>query len=133
MAREFLGSGLSYPVRVNPKGGLSFSVAEQKIEESIWLILATAPGERQMRPDFGCGIHSYVFAPNNPANHGHISHEVRRALTDWEPRIDVREVQVDSDGDGSNLLLIRVSYLVRSTNVVQNLVYPFYIREGIGV
>ena len=67
--REFLGTGLRYPVRVNPRGGLSYSSAERKIEESIWLILSTARGERQMRPTFGCGIHSYV------------SHQTRQLLT----------------------------------------------------
>jgi phage baseplate assembly protein W len=132
MEREFLGTGWKYPVRVNPRGGLSFSSAEQKIQESIWLILATAPGERQMRPTFGCGIHAYVFAPNNPATHGHIAHEVRQALTDWEPRIDLQQVQVDAAQGQANLMLIRVDYRIRSTNVVQNLVYPFFIREGTG-
>ncbi len=132
MERDFLGTGWSFPVRVNPRGGLSFSSAEQKIQESIWLVLATAPGERQMRPEFGCGIHSYVFAPNNPATQGHIAHEVRKALTDYEPRIDVQQVRVDEGNGAPNLLLIRVDYRIRSTNVVQNLVYPFFIREGIG-
>jgi phage baseplate assembly protein W len=130
--REFLGTGLRYPVRVNPRGGLSYSSAERKIEESIWLIVSTARGERQMRPTFGCGIHSYVFAPNSPTTHGHISHEVRQALTDWEPRIDVQSVRVEEGPGQPNLMLIRVDYLVRSTNVVQNLVYPFFIREGLG-
>ena len=132
MTRAFLGNGIRYPIVVNPRGGLSFSSGEQKIRESIWLILATAPGERQMRPEFGCGIHLYVFAPNNPATHGHIAHEVRRALTDWEPRIDVQQVRV-AEADGQpNLMLIRVDYIIRSSNVAQNLVYPFYIREGPG-
>jgi phage baseplate assembly protein W len=132
MRRDFLGTGWKFPVRVNARGGLSFSSGEQKIEESIWLILATAPGERQMLPAFGCGIHSYVFAPNSPTTHGHIAHEARRALTAWEPRIDVRDVRVEAAAGTDNQLLIRVDYVVRSTNVVQNLVYPFFIREGIG-
>lgn len=130
MSRDFLGTGFRFPVRVTPRGGLAFSSAEQKIQESIWLVLSTAPGERQMRPTFGCGIHSYVFAPNTSATHGHLAHEVRRALTEWEPRIDVQDIQVDAAEE--NVLLIRVDYLVRSTNVIHNLVYPFYIREGTG-
>ena len=130
MTREFLGNGLQYPTAPNPRGGLSFSSGEQKVRESIWLILATAPGERQMRPEFGCGIHLYVFAPNNAATHGHIAHEVRRALTDWEPRIDVAQVRVEEAEGQSNLMLIRVDYVIRASNVVQNLVYAFYIHEG---
>ena len=132
MRRDFLGTGWKFPIRVNPRGGLSLSSAEQRIQESIWLILATAPGERQMLPAFGCGIHSYVFAPNNPSTHGHIAHQVRRALTDWEPRIDVQEIRVDAPEGSPNLLLVRVDYRIRSTNVVQNLVYPFFMREGVG-
>jgi|SRR5579884_210282 len=132
MARAFLGTGWKYPVTVNAARGLSFSSGEQKIQESIWLILATAPGERQMLPTFGCGIHSYVFAPNNPATRGHIAHEVRTALTNWEARIDVQDVRVDSSSQMDNLLLISVDYVVRSTNVAQNLVYPFFINEGRG-
>jgi phage baseplate assembly protein W len=128
MERDFLGTGWKFPVRVNPRGGFAFSSAEQKIQESIWIILATAPGERQMRPGFGCGIHSYVFAPNNPATHGNIAHEVRQALTNWEPRIVVEQVRVDSGAP--NLLLIRVDYRIRSNNTAHNLVYPFFIREG---
>src|ERR1051326_3672520 len=99
MQRDFLGTGWKFPIRANALGGISLSRGEQKIQESIWLILATAPGERQMRPTFGCGIHSYVFAPNNSATQGHIAHEVRTALTNWEPRIDVREVRVDSPAE----------------------------------
>ncbi len=132
MKTDFLGTGWKFPIRVNPRGGLSLSSGEQKIQESIWLILATAPGERQMRPQFGCGIHSYVFAPNSPATQGHLAHEVRRALTNFEPRIDVQEVRVDSVPGSANQMLIRVDYRIRSTNVVQNLVYPFFLTEGIG-
>jgi phage baseplate assembly protein W len=130
MSRDFLGTGYRFPVRANSRGQWSYSSAEQKIQESIWIILATAPGERLMRPEFGCGIHSYVFAPNTARTHGHIQHEVRKALTEFEPRIEVRDVRVDpSEG---NQLLIRVDYAIRSTNVAHNLVYPFFIREGMG-
>lgn len=129
-ARDFLGTGWRFPVRVNPRGGLSFSSGERDIQEAIWIVLATAPGERQMLPDFGCGIHAYVFAPNNTTTHGNVAHEVRQALTKWEPRVDVADVRVESSADEPNKILIRVDYRVRSTNAFHNLVYPFYIREG---
>jgi phage baseplate assembly protein W len=128
--RTFLGTGWRFPIRVSPRGGLSYSSGEQDIQEAIWIILATAPNERQMLPRFGCGIHSYVFAPNNPTTRGNIAHEVRQALTQWEARIDVLNVSVSSVADEQNKLLIRVDYQVRSTNAFHNLVYPFYIQEG---
>lgn len=128
--REFIGTGWRFPVRVGPRGGLSYSSGEDDIQEAIWIVLGTAPGERQMRPRFGCGIHAYVFAPNTPATRGRIAHEVRQALTKWEPRIDLLDVRVESEVGEQNKLLIRVDYRVRSTNAFHNLVYPFYIREG---
>jgi phage baseplate assembly protein W len=129
-SREFTGTGWKFPIRVNPRGGLSYSADEQDIEEAIWIILSTARGERQMLPRFGCGIHDYVFATNEPATHGSIAHQVRDALTEWEARIDVIDVQVEANADIPNLLLIRVDYRIRSNNAFHNLVYPFYVQEG---
>jgi uncharacterized protein len=131
MARDFLGTGPKFPLRIQRTGGFAFSSAEQKIQESIWIILATAPGERQVLPRFGCGIHNLVFAPNNSATRGSIAQQVRQALATWEPRIQVLEVSVDSD-DEPNKLLIRVNYQIRTNNVIQNMVYPFFINEGKG-
>ncbi|HEY0370443.1 MAG TPA: GPW/gp25 family protein [Thermoanaerobaculia bacterium] len=128
--REFLGRGWQFPIRVNPRGGLSYSAAEQDIVEALWIILSTAPGERQMLPRFGCGIHDFVFAPNSASTRGFIGNAVRKGLTTWEPRIDVVDVRVDSAPGEPNKLLIRIDYRVRSTNAFHNLVYPFYLKEG---
>ncbi len=130
MKREFLGTGWDFPIRINPRGGLSFASGEQDVQEAIWVILSTAKGERQMLPTFGCGIHEYVFAPNNPSTRNNIAQQVRLALTTWEPRIDVQSVRVDSSPDEENKLLIRVDYRIRSSNTSRNLVYPFYIQEA---
>lgn len=129
MAREFLGTGWKFPIRVNSRGGLSFSSHEQDIEESIWIVLNTAKGERVMEPDFGCGIHDYVFAPNNPATRGSITYEVQKSLNEYEPRVIVQNVRVESFAESENRLLVHVDYLVRSTNSKRNLVYPFFIKE----
>lgn len=130
MSRAFLGTGWQFPIRVNPQGGLSYSSAEENIQEAIWIILSTAPGERQMLGQFGCGIHDYVFAPNNATTRGHIADRVRRALTTYESRIEVRNVRVDSGPGEPNKLLIRIDYRICSNNASHNLVYPFYINEG---
>lgn len=129
MTRKILGTGWKFPIRVDARGGLAYAREEQSVQEAIWIILGTAPGERRMRPQFGCGIHNLVFAPNNPTTRGNVAHQVRQALTRWEPRIDVLSVQVDGDTDMPNLLLIRVDYRIRTSNSMQNLVYPFYIRN----
>ena len=126
--RAFQGTGWRFPIRVNARGGTSWSSGEQDIQESIWIILSTGVGERQMLPDFGCGIHDLVFAPNNPVTRGSVMHSVQQALVKWEPRIDVLSVRVDAPEE--NRMLIAIDYRVRSTNAFHNLVYPFYIREG---
>ena len=128
--REFLGRGWQFPVRINPRGGLSYVNAEQDIVEALWIILSTAPGERQMVPRFGCGIHDFVFAPNSPATRGTIANAVRKALTTWEPRIDLVDVRVEAGAGEDNKLLIRIDYRVRDTNAYHNLVYPFFLKEG---
>jgi phage baseplate assembly protein W len=129
--REFLGTGWRFPVRVGAEGGLGWAAAEQSVGEGIWLVLSTAPGERQMRPDFGCGIHDLVFAGDDANTHAAVAHNVRHALTTWEPRIDVLDVEVETSGDLRNVLLISVDYRIRSNNAMANLVYPFYITEGL--
>lgn len=129
MSKDFLGIGWKFPIRINPKGGLSYSRYEQDIEEAIWIILGTAKGERLMLPDFGCGIHDLVFAPINPTTIGDIEHHVIEALSKWEHRIEVLEVRVEQDAEEPNKLLIRVDYKVLSTNTYSNMVYPFYLTE----
>jgi len=130
--RGFTGTGWQFPVRVNPQGGLSYSSGEQNIAESIWIILSTAQRERQMRPRFGCGMQEYVFAPNNPSTFGNVAHLVRKSLTEYEARVDVLDVQVETPAGEMNKVLIRVDYRIRSTNSYHNLVYPFFVQEGPG-
>jgi hypothetical protein len=115
---------------VTPNGRIAQARHEQRIEESILLILSTAPGERPMLPDFGCGIHELLLAPNDPRTIAMVVHLVRRALTKYEARIDLMDVSAECSREAPNLLLIRLSYRIRATNAMGNLVYPFYIKEG---
>ena len=127
----FLGVGWSYPVGVDGDGNVSIeTLHEEKIRQAIWIILATARGERVMRPDFGCGIHDLVFAVNSPGTAGRVAGEVREALVQWEPRIDLLDVKARADGQAGERLLIEIDYRVRATNNRFNLVYPFYLEGG---
>jgi phage baseplate assembly protein W len=130
MGDAFLGQGWKFPIRVNARGGLDWSSGEAAIQEAIWIILSTPKRSRIMEPSFGCGIHDYVFQPNNPATRAAIMDEVRAALIRWEPRIDVLRVTAASPPDTANTLLLAVDYRVRANNAAQNIVYPFYINEG---
>lgn len=128
--RDFLGVGWKFPLQVDIRGAIASARYEQSIEESIYMILSTAKGERLMMPDFGCGIHDIVFMPNNPAVVASVVDAVRSALVIYEPRIDVLNVKANTNEAQQNLLIIRVNYRVRANNTIENLVYPFYITEG---
>lgn len=129
--RSFLGTGIGFPLAVGPDGGLRLAAGEVSITQSIWLILSTAPGERVMNSEFGCGMQNLVFAPNTSATHAQIAHHVQESLLRFEPRIDVLDVRVEASGDLDNLLLVGIDYRIRDNNALNNLVYPFYITEGI--
>ena len=130
MNRGILGTGWKFPIRVNGRGGFSLSRDEQDVAEAIWVVLSTSRGERVMLPEFGCGIHDYVFAPNNANTRGAIGYQVQQALLRWEPRIDLVDVRVQDDPAQPNLLLVQVDYRIRSNNAFHNLVYPFFLQEG---
>lgn len=133
MAREFLGRGFAFPFLPDAQGRLRLVGGEERIRQSIWIILGTALGERLMRPDFGCGIHDLVFEPNSSAVRGLVAARVRTALVRFEPRIDVLDVQVGTDDGERNHLLIGVDYRIRANNAFGNLVYPFFVNEGVGL
>jgi len=129
MRKSFLGKGWSFPLRVSGAGGIEMAEERQSIEQSIRVILGTAVGERVMRPDFGCHIHDYVFRPNSPSTASLISYYVKEAITKWEPRVQNTSVKAYPDPHAENTLLIDISYQVRSSNTLENMVYPFYLRR----
>ena len=126
MAEEFIGKGLAFPLKTDASGGLALVAREREVEEAIRMVLGTARGERPMRPEFGCGIHDYVFAPADGTTIGRIRYEVRASLERWEPRIEVIEVNVASDPGDQTILYIDVQYALAGTNDKRNLVFPFY-------
>jgi len=131
MAKNFLGRGWKFPILVDPTTGrIEISEYEQDVREAIWIILSTARGERVMRPDFGCGIHDLVFAPINAATIGEVDSNVREALINFEPRIEIINLDVSDQEAHNGKLLISIDYRVRTTNNEFNLVYPFYFTEG---
>jgi phage baseplate assembly protein W len=128
-AEAFLGVGWAFPVCIEA-GTTATAAYEEDVRQAIRIILGTNPGERVMRPDFGAGLNQFVFEPINIATMEALKTRVQEALVDWEPRIDVEEVQVTADDTEGNKLLVDVKYHVRATNTHANLVYPFYLREG---
>lgn len=125
---DFLGVGWTLPVQLDENRQIQVAKYEETVRQSIWMILSTAKGERVMRPDFGCDIHDKVFSPNSLGTVGQIVSDVRDALIEWEPRIDVLDVDTIPDRNQPNVILIQVNYQVRTTNNIFNLVYPFYLQ-----
>lgn len=129
MERDFLGVGLSFPLRVE-EGKVQWSAYEESIKESIVVILSTAKGERVMRPDFGCGLFELVFSKNNMSTASLAIFYVEEALKEWEPRIELIKVDANPDRKDSSKLNIEIEYKVISTNNRYNMVYPFYLERG---
>ncbi|MGH2720273.1 MAG: GPW/gp25 family protein [Actinomycetota bacterium] len=126
MSEEFIGAGWAFPLDTSPTGGIALVSGDREIEEAIRLTIGTAPGERPMRPEFGCAIHDFVFSPADGATAGRIAYEVEVALERWEPRIDIVGVDVVPDPADQSVLYIEISYTKRGTNDPRNLVFPFY-------
>jgi phage baseplate assembly protein W len=127
---QLLGTGWNFPVAPDPRaGGLEYLGGPDKVRQSIWIILDTEPGERLMRPTFGCGLRRYLMKPNTSATRALIQHDVQLGLSVWEPRIELQGVRVDP-GDDPSLVLIQISYIHTADRRPDSLVYPFYLQSG---
>jgi uncharacterized protein len=124
---DILGTGIFFPLQVDRCGRLALARDEADVEQALWLILSTAPGERPMRPEFGCGVHELVFDRIDGETVGRIDRAIRVALDRWEPRVDVASIEFDYGESDHGKLLVELAYRIRATNDVRNLVYPFYI------
>jgi phage baseplate assembly protein W len=129
--RGFLGVGWQFPIGVGAGPEritrIAVSAYERSIEESIRIVLGTPPGERLMRPEFGCDLNRLAFAPNNTSTAGLAIFYVREALEKWEPRIELLAVDAQPDPDSDGTLLISIDYRIIATNTESNLVYPYYL------
>ena len=122
-----LGNGWNFPLRPNERSGkLDYESGPEKVRQSMRIILDTEPGERIMRPTFGCGLRRYLMKPNTTATRTLMQREVVQALQAWEPRIDVQSVEV-TPGDDPALVLIEILYTHKRDGQPGNLVYPFYL------
>jgi phage baseplate assembly protein W len=127
MANPIIGQGWHFPPLLDERGTIALTSDEEEIEQSIRLILSTAPGQRVMRPEFGCRIHELVFAPNDTTTAGQASRYVTEALRRWEPRINVDRVGITLGEQDPACLVISVHYRVAATHNNRSLVYPYYL------
>ena len=125
--REFLGQGLAFPLQINQQGGIALARGAHDIEQAIRIVLETQPGERVMRPEFGCRVHELLFAPLNAATRGLAAYYVQQALGRWEPRIDLQEVNTLDDPGRDGVMLIEIKYQIKDTHDERSIVYPFFL------
>jgi len=127
--RELIGRGWAFPTTLDSRGAVSLTNEENELIQAIYIILSTAPGERVMRPEFGCRIHEYIFDPANSATAAAVAEAVRSALERWEPRIDLIDVIVNPSPESYGMLMIELSFRVKATSEETSLVYPFYLMQ----
>lgn len=129
--KTFLGNGWGFPPEFNRRSGAVRLVsAEDDINESLLILMATVPLERVMQPDYGCGLKLMVFEAINESTLTLIRDTIERAVLFFEPRITLENIDIDASLAHEGILNIKLNYLVRTTNTRSNLVYPFYFLEG---
>ncbi|MEU6328573.1 GPW/gp25 family protein [Streptomyces sp. NPDC047049] len=121
-----IGSGWRFPGALAHTGRVALASGTDEVEQAIRLILGTAPSERPMRPEFGCGIHHLIFDPLDADTVARADSEVRQALERWEPRVEVAELLFSTEAEDQGVLYIDIHYRLRATNEPRNLVFPFY-------
>ena len=124
---DILGAGLAFPLHVDPRGSVALARGREDVEQALHVILSTAPGERPMRPEFGCAVHDFVFDTIDAETVGKMEVAIRAAIVRWEPRIDVESIEFGLDHVADGRLEITIGYTLRATNARYNLVYPFYV------
>lgn len=123
---EFIGTGWGFPTGVGANGGIAMVRGDTELVQAMRLILATYPGERPMRPDFGSRLRDFVFRAGTLDTIAELTGEVRRSLLRWEPRVTVENVVVTPAPEDPSLLYIEIQYRPKDTNDHRNLVFPFY-------
>ena len=127
MANDIVGSGWTFPPRIDAQGGISLTNDRSEIDQAILIILSTSLGQRVMRPTFGCRLHELVFQPNDQQTAARARRFVEEAIGMWEPRIRIVSVNVGPDPNDASRLVIEVEYKLKATHDRRSLVYPFYL------
>lgn len=130
MTTEIIGKGWAFPPKIGPQGGLGLTSEHSELDQAIRIILGTAPGQRVMRPTFGCRLHELVFMPNNSHTAVLARRYVEEALGMWEPRVNVTDVRTRPDPDSAARLLVEIEYEIKATHDRRSLVHPFYLIPG---
>lgn len=116
-------------LQITPGGRIAMVEDDDAVRQSIQMLIATVPGERVMRPEYGCELHRLLFAPNDDTTAGLAIHYVRQAIERWEPRIDIVSIDAQRDATDPGRLEIYLSYSVRATAASSQLTIPLDLQE----
>ena len=131
MNPAFLGRGWSFPPTFNRAlAGVDMREQEADITDSLAILLTTVPGERVMLPEYGCNLDELVFESLDTTTKTLLTDKIESAILYYEPRIDIENVRLDTGRELEGVVLIELTYRIRTTNSRFNFVFPFYIREG---
>jgi hypothetical protein len=122
-----LGRGLAFPLSVDARGGIALADGTDDVDQAIAIVLGTAPGERPMRPEFGCRVHEHLFDVLDASTLGRIETAIRDALDRWEPRVEIVDVAFVIEHQDEGRLEVLLTYRIRETGSERNLVHPFYL------
>ncbi len=132
--KSFLGRGWAFPPNFSPKTFQNSMVeAEKDIQQSLMILLGTAPGERIIHPEFGCGINKLIYEPISNSLFTKIKDLIEQAILMFESRIKLNDVNVEFNPKIDGVIYITLDYTIRAINTRQNLVYPFYRLEGTNI
>ena len=132
--RSFLGTGWSFPPAFDEhKGGIRMVSEEAEIRQSLFILFSTIPGERIMKPKYGCDLHRLVFSSLTSSAKSQIVDMIRMAVLWYEPRITVEQIDVRINTEDFGVIYITLEYTIRKTNTRDNIVYPFYLKEGTNI
>ncbi len=127
---EFLGKGWAFPTAFDGETGSVEMVRELRdIKQSLFILMSTLPGERLMRPDYGCDLYAFVFENFNTTTKTRMRDVISSAILKFEPRVRVQDIEIKTDVMES-IAYINIWYFVPKTNSRHNMVYPFYFHEG---
>ncbi len=133
-APDFLGTGWSFPPAFGAGGAeLQLISGEEDVHQSLQILFATRLGERALRQDYGCNLDSFLFAEIDHELLAHLRGVIENAVLAHEPRVQLEDVDVSPAGDQAGVLVIRLDYLVPTTNSRFNMVFPFHVNEATAV
>src|SRR6185436_9278586 len=129
---QLFGRGISFPPRVGPDGRVSWSSGKESVRESIRVILMTEQPERLRTPGFGGSLGRFLFEPNTVATRRSIQDRITKELLQWEPRINVQSVNVDSDPDDPTAAIATITYKLIATQAVERVSVNVTLGTSLG-